>query len=152
MLKLSAEFDILLEMLDSLSLPNSKGSYAIFGSGPMAVRGLKEAHDLDVVVSAAVWNSLIKKGHQVSSAPSGSQRILITDSSGNEIELMKDWIGVPAEEILKSSEKIKGHWYGSLELVLKWKKLMGRPKDFDDIRIIKKYISDQDSDWVGKSL
>lgn len=153
MLKLSTEFNSLLRTLDSLSLPDNKGSYAIFGSGPMAIRGLKEAHDLDVVISPIIWNSLIKKGHKTSIAPSGTQRILIVDSSGNELELMKEWsMGVNAEEILKSSENIKGHWYGSLELLLKWKKNMNRPKDLEDIRTIEEYLSDGDSDWVGQSL
>jgi len=141
MLKIAADFRVLLNSFDSLSLPETKGSYAIFGSGPMAIRGLKETHDLDIVVSPSVWDILIKAGHKEDRAPSGTQRILIKDNFNNEIELMKEWFkGVSAEEILESSERISGHWYGSLELLLKWKINMGRPKDAADISIIKEYL------------
>lgn len=43
------KFEQLLEKLKRLNLPSEQ--YAIFGSGPMAVRDLKEANDIDLIVT-----------------------------------------------------------------------------------------------------
>ncbi|MGM0482836.1 MAG: hypothetical protein ACQEP6_03180, partial [Patescibacteria group bacterium] len=42
-----------------LDLP--KDSYAIFGSGPLAVRGLKVLNDIDVVVTDEFFTTLAEK-------------------------------------------------------------------------------------------
>ena len=48
-----------LEELKCLNLPS--GEYAIIGSGPMAIRGLREANDIDVVVKKTLWLELLKR-------------------------------------------------------------------------------------------
>jgi hypothetical protein len=45
-----------LEELKTLNLP--KGTYAIFGSGPLAVRGLREARYLDIIVKDEIYKQL----------------------------------------------------------------------------------------------
>jgi len=47
-----------LDELRDLNLP--KEEFVIFGTGPMAIRGLKENNDLDIVVCENLWNKLIK--------------------------------------------------------------------------------------------
>ena len=48
-----------LDELKSLNLP--KGKFAIFGSGPLSVRGLRENEDLDVLVTPDLWNELAEE-------------------------------------------------------------------------------------------
>ena len=48
-----------LAELKALNLP--LGHYAIFGSGPLAVRGIREAADLDIIVSESLWKELLPK-------------------------------------------------------------------------------------------
>ncbi|MBI1999232.1 MAG: hypothetical protein HYS74_01080 [Parcubacteria group bacterium] len=37
------------------------GEYAVFGSGPLAIRGLVENTDIDLVVSGDLWGKLNKE-------------------------------------------------------------------------------------------
>jgi len=55
----SKKFQKLLQELKKLNLPNDQ--YAIYGSGPLAIRGLKEIHDLDVIVTDELYQELAKK-------------------------------------------------------------------------------------------
>ena len=43
----------LFQKVKELKLPI--GKYALFGSAPMGVRGLKECSDIDLIVSEEVW-------------------------------------------------------------------------------------------------
>lgn len=47
------------EELKKLNLP--LGKYAIFGSGPLAIRGLRENNDIDIIVTDELWQNLTKK-------------------------------------------------------------------------------------------
>ena len=49
----------LLKELSVLNLPTSE--YVIIGSGPLAIRGIRESKDLDIIVSDKIWNQLIQK-------------------------------------------------------------------------------------------
>lgn len=42
-----------LDELQSLKLSTEK--FAIFGSGPIAVRGIRESEDLDIIVKQDLW-------------------------------------------------------------------------------------------------
>lgn len=42
-----------------LKLPKDK--FAIFGSGPLAIRNLRDNKDTDIIVKDNIWSSLIKK-------------------------------------------------------------------------------------------
>jgi len=53
------KIDILLAELDKLNLPDDQ--YAITSSGPLAIRGIREANDLDIIVTPKVWTELSKK-------------------------------------------------------------------------------------------
>jgi len=48
-----------LDELKALALPPDQ--YAVFGSGPMAVRGIREANDLDLIVKESLWDDLRKR-------------------------------------------------------------------------------------------
>ena len=48
-----------LQELDKLEL--SKDTYAITGSGPLAIRGLRLADDIDILVKNIIWEELKKK-------------------------------------------------------------------------------------------
>ena len=48
-----------LDELLELELPSAE--YAIFGSGPMAIRNLRENNDLDILVKEELWLKLCQK-------------------------------------------------------------------------------------------
>jgi len=45
-----------IEKVKSLGLPQD--SYVIFGSGPMALAGIREVNDIDMYVTLDVWNQI----------------------------------------------------------------------------------------------
>jgi len=127
----------LLTAFDKLPIPDKKGSYAIFASGPMAVRGLREPNDLDVLVSMETWDGLVKAGFKPIPKPEGNGFKI----HAGDIDFFNTWVHLTPEEVLSDIEKIDGHWYGTLASVRKWKQLMGRDKDKTDIEIIDKYLA-----------
>ncbi len=48
-----------LDEVKKLNLPRKK--FALFGSAPLAIRGIRENKDIDLIVKKEVWNTLIKK-------------------------------------------------------------------------------------------
>ncbi|TAK89125.1 hypothetical protein EPO04_03430 [Patescibacteria group bacterium] len=132
-------FNQLITDVKSLNLPT--GSYALFGSAPIIVRGIREAsHDIDIVVKQSVWDEYKGKPEWVTKPMDDSDEYLEWD--GHNIELWRTW--GPGEwdleEIIGSAEIIDGLQYVKLETVLAWKQRNGRPKDVKDIELITNYL------------
>lgn len=122
-----------LKELEELKLP--KESYVIVGSGPLAVRGIRDCRDIDIVVNKDVWEELKKKYPK---NENGSIK------RGN-VEIVKEWlpwIGI-SKEVREEVEIIDGHPYAKLHLVLKWKRVLGRKKDKADIELIERFLEAQ---------
>lgn len=122
------KFNNFLEELEELGLPEKE--YAIFGSGPLAIRGLRDTNDLDLIVKENLWKELSKKYSQ--NANGGLQ-------IGN-IEIYHKWHGEEVGELIDSAEEIIGYKFVKLKYVLEWKEKMGRDKDKADIQLIKKFL------------
>ena len=128
----------LFERVKNLGFP--AGKYAIFGSGPMVVRGLREGRDIDIIVTEEVFNDYkTKPGWEVKKFEDGSEYL----ENGN-VELCDEW--GPGEwdvnKLIQEAEIIGGLPFVRLEEVLKWKEINGRPKDLEDVKLIKGYLSE----------
>lgn len=118
----------------------SLGTFAIFGSGPLAVRGLKEPNDLDIIVTQSVYEEFRDiKNWTEKLFLDGSKHYLEKEN----IELWKEW--GPGEwnvqELINTAEIIEGLPYVNLHNVLLWKEQNARPKDLEDILKIKEYLA-----------
>ena len=142
------ELDILLEELDKLNLPNDQ--YAITSSGVLAIRGIREANDLDVLVSPEVWKRL-------------SQKYFGKDSKAGDIRIGNIhifWRGsfdqespiATVEEQIKTAETIKDHRFVNLELTKRFKAVSSREKDKRDLELIKIYELTSRADRLKKSV
>jgi len=125
----------LLKGLKKLNLPDRK--YIIYGSGPLGIRGIRDIHDLDVVVSDDLYKKLLKKYPEKEIDDGKKKKIKL-----GEIELfpasysfIKD-----IKKIMNRADVINGFRFVNLEDLLKWKRKMGRKKDFEDIQSIKDYL------------
>jgi len=98
-----------LKELDTFNL--NKNDYAIFGSGPLAVRGFIIPSDLDVIIKPSKY-----KYNQ-------DPKII-----GN-IEFAKSWPMINIEELINTSEIINGYPYVELKYVIQYKKFFNRYKD-----------------------
>lgn len=119
-----------LKELDKLKF--NKTSYAITGSGPLAVRGIRQANDIDVLVAPSLWVKLLQKYNSYD-----GKHIRI----GN-IEIWSDFINLTPIllEIIKGAEIIEGYPFVSLEHTISWKKYLNRKKDQDDIKLIEEFL------------
>lgn len=130
------KFQELLKEFKKLDLPNRE--YAIYGSGPIVVRGLRETGDLDVIVTESLYKKLAKKYGEDEKYQKG-RRIKI----GNiEIYAVAYWEAETEKlaQALQNAEKINGLRYVALTDLIDLKKKMGREKDLKDIKLIKGFL------------
>jgi hypothetical protein len=122
----------LLDELRALNLP--AGKFAIFGSGPMAVRQIRESNDLDVIVEPEVWDALVKKH------PASLQTHPACLKIGH-VEIYNTWLELTDKihEMIATAELIENFPYVQLRYVVEWKTTMGREKDLQDLERIRNY-------------
>ncbi len=116
-----------------------KGDYAIFGSGPLWVRGIRESNDIDIVTRGKTWEWALKNGIIDTKEDSGLKRARFADGS---IEVYNDWYPDKwdIDMLIDTAELVDGIPFVQLELVIEWKKIMGREKDVKDLALIQEYF------------
>lgn len=114
------------------------GHFAIFGSGPMAVRGLRQSPDADLIVSKALFDSFARQPDWTSKTALCGAEVLYC---GN-VEMINAWRpgDWDADRLIAEAEMIDGLPFVHLSEVVKWKELYGREKDLKDIELIKEYL------------
>lgn len=121
--------------LRALGLPTAH--YAVFGSGPLAVRGLlEEVHDLDVVARGAAWKQAKWLGG-ARTAPEGDPVVWL---EGGAIEIFGGWLGWDIDALIDNAEILDGLPFARLEDVLAFKLSHGRPKDVAHARLIEEHL------------
>jgi hypothetical protein len=132
-----------LKSIQELLLPLNwpPGSYIIAGSGPMAMRNMREAVDIDILVNTTLWNSLIQK-YEATGAT--KNRIAI-----GRLEIWKDWMNLTGkiDEMIENCELIEGFPFMKLFYVIEWKQHLSRPKDLVDIAMIKDHLQKNSRDY-----
>jgi hypothetical protein len=127
------------ERVKELGLPT--GSYAVFGSGPMAVRGMREAKDIDIIITSELFRKLKQDDTWKAEALRDHHEVLNRDG----VSLFDSWApdswDIPA--MIKEADVIEGVPFVKLETVLEWKKIRDLPKDKEDIVMIEKYLKDR---------
>jgi hypothetical protein len=123
------------ELLE-LDLPT--GDWALFGSGPLLMRGwIDDVSDLDVISRGAAW----EKARRI-----GSEQLLgdgaVIYEIGAGVTIGRSWAygDFPIGELIDTAEVIEGVPCVRLEHVIAFKKLANRPKD----RIHLALIGEQD--------
>ncbi len=145
-------------------LPISRHNYVLVGSGPMALRNMRDIGDLDIFTTTADWFALTR-AHEF--------KVRLTDSQdvrrrcdppiaskcimGIEVNCFFDWrlrwsdmmVDVTAE--LSNAESVPAETSDGikfevpcmrLEALIAWKLSAGRSKDFSDIAQIARYLTD----------
>lgn len=120
----------------------------VFGSCPLAAAGIREAQDVDLLVSEETFEQLRNAGWQ-ELQKSSSDKPLTRDV----FEAHSNWdfstYSPTLKQLLKSATIVDGVPFASLEEVRKWKAASGRPKDYVDIELIDKYRERQGRDVQG---
>jgi hypothetical protein len=121
----------------ALNLPQD--SYVVFGSCPMAAAGIREANDIDLLVSNEIFEKLKHDGWQ-ELRKSSDDIPLIYDV----FEAHNTWNFSSYQPTLKTlisgASVLDGIPFASLGEVRKWKLSSGRPKDLRDIELIDAHL------------
>ena len=120
-----------LAHLESLELP--QGDYAVFGSGPLLIRGIIDnAADLDVIARGAAWEQAAAAG-RLTYLP--DHNVTVASFFGGAITIGTRWaIGdFSVDELIDTAELIDGIPFVRLEHVRSYKRLAGRRKDIDHL-------------------
>lgn len=127
--------------IKKLGLPIDQ--YAITGSGALGIRNLRKIGDIDIIVTAELWNVLAAKygvtedlGIKKIVFPDGIVEALGECSFYTEI---KDTDAPSIAERIAYAEIIDGLPFESLNHVLYYKRKMGREKDMRDVLIIEEW-------------
>lgn len=134
----------MINYLDELKALNlAKGKFAIFGSGPLAVRGLRENNDIDVLVMRELWDDLAKK-FPITSRANKPDSIYV-----GHIQILKidynDWqpLIMDSTILITEAENIENFPFVKLEHLLNCKKMMSGEKHIDDVSLIQKFINNK---------
>ena len=129
-----------LDDLARLELPTSE--VAVTGSGVLAMHGIRPARDLDLIVSAAVWEGLARR-HAVNRS-GGFESIHI-----DPLEFLgagahytdPGRVGWSVEEQLRDADVWAGSRFVGLQLVRRVKAASEREKDADDVELIDRWLT-----------
>lgn len=127
----------LVERVRGLNLP--AGTYAVFGSGPLDVRGIREAHDIDIIVTHDQFRKI--------AADMSWQTKELADHHSS---LEKDGVSIyhtwapgswDLDELIKDADMIDGLPFVELRSILEWKRMRNSTKDQHDVLLIEDYLA-----------
>lgn len=127
----------IIARVKALHLP--EGQYVVFGSCPIALAGLREANDIDMLVSSQLLQDLAKQGWQ--QIDKGDQDKPFTY---DVFEAHDSWnyasYNPTLQQLLATAKVVEGIPFVSLQEVRQWKVVSGRPKDLQDVALIDNYL------------
>jgi hypothetical protein len=133
----------LLQELRSLNPPTDE--LVVVSSGALAIRGIREAKDLDVIVTVRLWNEITKK-HPRTLNDWGIERVLVD----NNIEILNPAQSIfgnskviPAHEIFDQSDIFNGVRFINLEHLRTIKSKLGRKIDHQDVELINAFLKQE---------
>lgn len=133
----------IFEEVKKLNFPTDH--FMVVGSGIMAIKGIRDACDLDLVVSEELFLDQSKSGNWELKTWTRDGRPGKDWLKGDAVELMTEIQSgdedFDLEKLKREGECIDGIWFLSLDQLIKFKLNYGRPKDFDDIALIRKYLT-----------
>lgn len=130
----------LFRKLDSLDLDPSQ--YVIMGSGIMfalGIRKLTDLDDIDILVTESGWEKVKSLAEIHHDDEWNCDHLYLFDE---KIEIYNGWGPskyIP-ENLIAESFKIGRYNFASLEDVIKWKKELGRDKDYKHIAMIMSFL------------
>ena len=125
---------MLFDRVKNLNLP--AGDFAIFGSGPLIIRGIVPAsNDLDIICRRRAWDYI--KGVGEPEYLTEYKLNIVTMFDGSLTFGNKWGIGAfDTDELIDSAELIDGLPFVRLEYVAKYKKISKRPKDLQHLEAL----------------
>jgi hypothetical protein len=130
----------IIKKVKELNLP--LGSYAVFGSGPLQIHGIREAQDIDLVVTTELYESLKQQGDWQEELKPNGQMVLEKDV----YDIGVGWQSVgnyqpTTKRLIDTAQIIDGVPFVSLEEFLAWKKQLVGEKHQRDVKLVEAYLA-----------
>lgn len=131
----------IIEEVKKLNFP--LGQYVIVGSGPMAIRGLREARDIDIVATVELFEKCKSTGWQIMpwTYPEKVGQIYLKQDN---VELYLDVncgnFNPTTAELIERAEIIEGIPFTTLKDMINFKRAYNKEKHLQDIKITEKYL------------
>lgn len=130
----------LLETVRELRFP--LGRYVVIGSGLLDVLGIREANDIDIAVTSALYAQLAASPEWQKEERYGKVFLRRGDV---EINPRLDWDGYPTTEgAIATALIVDGVPFMNTEELKRFKRALGREKDREDIALLESYEAAQD--------
>ena len=127
----------IIAKVKTLNLP--KDSYVVFGSCPLALAGIREANDIDLLVSKELLDKLKEAGWKELQKDPNDKPFIYDVFEAHDRWNFSSY-SPTLQDLLATATVEEGVPFASLEEVRKWKVSSGRPKDIVDISLIDKYL------------
>ena len=128
------------QKLKELNFP--LGEYVVVG-GAMAAHNIREAHDLDILVTPNLYKKLLKEGYKQCLCEQclSTSRIMLNKDNVDIVPnyMFGNYIG-DTKSLIGNADIINGFPFIKLEEFIKFKRELGRSKDFDDIKLMENYL------------
>lgn len=133
-----------IEKVKSLSFPD--GQYVVVGSGILAVKGIRESHDIDIVVIPVLFEKCKAEGWE--QVPWTYEKMDQVYLKKDEFELYLDVnckdFNPTFQELFQRAEIIDGVVFASLQDTINFKRAYNKPKHLKDIELIEQYLNNKD--------
>lgn len=106
----------------------------VIGSGLLDQLGLRQSHDIDLVVSSAVFDS-VGKDSSYTFGEKGSNRFAVRD----DIEIWDGWEEVTYDQLRETAQPLGGVLFVSTDVLIAKKTQRGLSKDLNDIKLLEEY-------------
>ncbi|MEV8453616.1 hypothetical protein AB0467_13560 [Streptomyces sp. NPDC052095] len=123
-----------------LSLDLAVRDYVVAGSGPLLAHGIRESvGDLDIVARGAAWRTVTRLSEPVPALSGHGSTVKLFDGS---LEFFDRWLpgGSGTDALIEGAELIRGIPFCPLPEVFAWKQRAGRPKDREDLALLRSHF------------
>lgn len=111
-------------------------SFVVIGSGLLDAYGLREANDIDIVVSEADFEKLKQSGdYRI------ERKYAVDFLAKNDLEIWTSWgQGYDFEKLNQKPEIIDGVRFANPDVIIYFKEQRYSEKDWKDIALLKEYL------------
>lgn len=130
----------IFKKLGELNFP--LGEYVVVG-GAVTAHGIRESEDLDILVTPKLYQQLKKQGFKACTCQEciDTSRVLLSIKDVDILPnlILGDYLG-DTKKLIEEADIINGFPFIKLEELVKFKRVLGREKDFKDIKLIEQYF------------
>lgn len=117
------------------------GDHAVFGSGPLLIRNIiPTVNDIDIVARGEAWRLAAVAGELVHLP---EHDITIASLHSGRLTVGTSWaIGdVDIDDAIETADQIEGIPWVRLDLVAEYKRVAGRSKDIEHLRLLERWLA-----------